>query len=298
MLRERQCGRGNATAHQARCPTGAATSPRISAPEGERRPTPRTVARYLRMNASMPPVRPEKCLYLILLTGVTPSRHLLTCATMQLMAALLRLTGGRGAMSTASRARCPMFRNSESGRMRDQQERTVGGVGTQGRGRPPGQARVVAQRGAGGRASSQDEPSRRRSRRGTGGAFPVSGPGAGVGIAAVALAGPVLLGAGVDAVAGQGTGWGVVSGATAGGLLAALLAVRGRVLGWVAPLPVLAVAAVTAGSVVTSGGPPAARLVRWAVAVFPAMAAAECAVLVVALAAAVLRIGVRRARGV
>ncbi|MFD4975804.1 hypothetical protein [Streptomyces sp. NPDC058424] len=189
-----------------------------------------------------------------------------------------------------------MSRNSESGRMRDQQERTVGGVGTQGRGRPPKQARVVAQRGAGGRAPSQDEPSRRRSRRGTGGAFPVSGPG--VGIAAVALAGPVLLGAGVDAVAGQGTGWGVVSGATAGGLLAALLAVRARVLGWVAPLPVLAVAAVTAGSVLTSGGPPAARLARWAVAVFPAMAAAECAVLVVALAAALLRFGVGRARGV
>ncbi|MGW5128413.1 hypothetical protein ACWEQ7_31095 [Streptomyces sp. NPDC004069] len=102
----------------------------------------------------------------------------------------------------------------------------------------------------------------------------------------------------MDAVAGHGPGWGVVSGATAGALLAAVLAVRGRVLGWVVPLPVPAVAAVTAGWALTSDGPPATRLVRWAVAVFPAMAAAECAVLVVVLAAAVLRFGVGRARRV
>ncbi|MFJ3822133.1 hypothetical protein [Streptomyces nodosus] len=62
-----------------------------------------------------------------------------------------------------------------------------------------------------------------------------------------------------------------------------------------APLPVLAVAAVTAGSVVTTGGPPATRLLRWAVDAFPAMAAAESAMLVVALAASVLRFGVGRA---
>lgn len=179
--------------------------------------------------------------------------------------------------------------------MRDQQERTVGGVGTQGRGCPPGQARVVAQRGAGGRASSQGA-SRGRRPRGTGDASRVGGPGTGA--AALALAGPALLGAAVDAVAGHGPGWGVVSGATAGALLAAVLAVRGRVLGWVVPLPVPAVAAVTAGWALTSDGPPATRLVRWAVAVFPAMAAAECAVLVVVLAAAVLRFGVGRARRV
>ncbi|GED89177.1 hypothetical protein [Streptomyces sp. 6-11-2] len=180
--------------------------------------------------------------------------------------------------------------------MRDQQERTVGGVGAQGRGRSTGQVRVVSQRGAGERAHSRGASRRRRPQRGTGGASQVGGPG--IGIAVAALAGPALLGAAVDAVAGHGPGWGVVSGATAGALLAALLAVRGRVLGWVAPLPVLAVAAVTAGWALTSGGPPATRLVRWAVEAFPAMAAAECAVLGVVSAAAVLRSGAGRARRV
>jgi hypothetical protein len=106
------------------------------------------------------------------------------------------------------------------------------------------------------------------------------------------LLGPLVLGAGLDALVGQGPGWGVVVGATVGAVLASLAAVRRRSLGWVAPLPVLAVASVTAGAMLTSHGSWATRLVRWAVAVFPAMAAAECAVVVVALAAAALRFGV------
>ncbi|OIJ94968.1 hypothetical protein [Streptomyces monashensis] len=108
------------------------------------------------------------------------------------------------------------------------------------------------------------------------------------------LLGPLLLGDGVDALVGQEPGWGVAAGATAGALLGALAAVRRRSLGSVAPLPALAVAVVTAGAVLTSRGPLATRLVRWAVAVFPAMAAAECAVVVVALAAAALRSGMKR----
>ncbi|MGJ5752059.1 hypothetical protein FB563_0129 [Streptomyces puniciscabiei] len=108
------------------------------------------------------------------------------------------------------------------------------------------------------------------------------------------LLGPLLLGDGVDALVGREPGWGVVVGAAAGALLAALAAVRRRALGFVAPLPALAVAVVTAGTVLTSHGPLATRLVRWAVAVFPAMAAAECAVVVVALAVAVLRYGMNR----
>ncbi|MET8980007.1 hypothetical protein ABZX85_30830 [Streptomyces sp. NPDC004539] len=111
------------------------------------------------------------------------------------------------------------------------------------------------------------------------------GPGA---IAALLLA-PLLLGYGVDALTGGGPGWGVVAGATTGALLAGLAAVRRRSLGWVAPLPALAVAGVTAGAVAVSDGPLPTRLVRWAVAVFPAMASAECAVAVVALTVAVLR---------
>ncbi|MER5542332.1 hypothetical protein ACWDBD_31605 [Streptomyces sp. NPDC001118] len=121
-------------------------------------------------------------------------------------------------------------------------------------------------------------------------------PGAGVTVAV--LLGPLVVGAGVDALVGQWPGWGVVVGATTGAVLASLVAVRRRSLGWVAPLPVLAVAAVTAGAMLTSRGPLATRLVRWAVAVFPAMAAAECAVAIVALTVVVLRFGVtRRSRG-
>ena len=106
---------------------------------------------------------------------------------------------------------------------------------------------------------------------------------------AVLLLAPLLLGYGVDALIGGGPGWGVVAGATAGAVLASLAGIRARGLGWVAPLPVLAVAVVTAGAVLTSDDPLPTRLVRWAVAVFPAMASAQGAVLVVALAAAVLR---------
>ncbi|WEO94667.1 hypothetical protein A6P39_011990 [Streptomyces sp. FXJ1.172] len=98
----------------------------------------------------------------------------------------------------------------------------------------------------------------------------------------------------MDHLVGREPGWGLAIGATAGALLAALAAVRRRVLGLVAPLPALAVAVVTAGTVLTAHGPLTTRLVRWAVAVFPAMAAAECAVVIVALAAAVLRYGVNR----
>ena len=103
------------------------------------------------------------------------------------------------------------------------------------------------------------------------------------------LLGPLLLGDGVDVLVGRGPCWGVAVGATAVARLAALAAVRRRSLGMVAPLPVVAVAVVTAGAVLTSHGPLATRLVRWAVAVFPAMAAAECAVVVVALAAVAIR---------
>jgi len=115
---------------------------------------------------------------------------------------------------------------------------------------------------------------------------------------AVLLLAPLLLGYGVDALTGGGPGWGVVAGATAGAVLALLAGIRGqglgRALGWVAPLPALAVAVVTAGAVWASDDPLTTRLVRWAVAVFPAMASAECAVLVVALAAVVLRARMNR----
>ncbi|MGW4569182.1 hypothetical protein ACWEN3_44960 [Streptomyces sp. NPDC004561] len=174
--------------------------------------------------------------------------------------------------------------------MSHQQERAIGARVRHGSATP---GRVVPQGRAGERMpSAAGVPRERRSLPSVGGAPRAGRPGGGV-IAAMLL-GPLLLGYGVDTLVGGEPGWGVVAGASVGALLAALAAVRRRSLGLVAPLPVLAVAVVTAGAVLTSHGPPATRLVRWAVAVFPAMAAAECAVVVVALAAAVLRSKMRR----
>ncbi|MBD0746706.1 hypothetical protein BG418_34315 [Streptomyces sp. CBMA152] len=103
---------------------------------------------------------------------------------------------------------------------------------------------------------------------------------------AAALVVPVLLGAGVDDVLGHRPGWGMAVGAVVGAVWAALGAARREVLWWVAPLPALVVAAVTAGVAVISGSSGktmTTRLVWWAVSAFPAMAAAECAVVVVAV---------------
>lgn len=103
------------------------------------------------------------------------------------------------------------------------------------------------------------------------------------------LVAPLLLGAGLDALSGHVAGWGMTIGAVTGATGSALLASRRSVLSWVAPLPALVVAVVTvAAGMVTNAdasGSPATRLIQWAVAAFPAMAAAECAVLVVAVIA-------------
>lgn len=176
--------------------------------------------------------------------------------------------------------------------MRHQQERVTGAIGAQGQHSSVTQGRVVQQGLPRERTPSAGAPRAQRSQRGGVGTPPVRRPG--VGAIAAMLLGPLLLGSGVDHLVGREPGWGLAIGATAGALLAALAAVRRRVLGLVAPLPALAVAVVTAGTVLTAHGPLTTRLVRWAVAVFPAMAAAECAVVVVALAAAVLRYGVNR----
>jgi hypothetical protein len=101
---------------------------------------------------------------------------------------------------------------------------------------------------------------------------------------ALALLMPPLLGAGVDAVFAHGPSWGLTAGAAAGSAIAAFLAARRGALWWVVPLPVLVVAAITAGTGMLSGSGGkslATELLRWAVAGFPAMAAAECAVLAV-----------------
>ncbi|EST19123.1 hypothetical protein [Streptomyces roseochromogenus] len=176
--------------------------------------------------------------------------------------------------------------------MRHQQERITGAIGPQGRHSPVMHGRVVPQGQAEERMPSAGATRVRRSHRDGGGGRAARRPG--VGAIAVLLLGPLALGAGVDALVGREPGWGVAVGATAGALLAAVAAVRCRSLGLVAPLPVLAVAVVTAGAMLTSHGPLVTRLVRWAVAVFPAMAAAECAIAVVALAAAGLRFGMTR----
>ncbi|OLZ65312.1 hypothetical protein AV521_31965 [Streptomyces sp. IMTB 2501] len=179
--------------------------------------------------------------------------------------------------------------------MPHQQERSTGAIGAQARHGSVTHGRVVPQDRAEERMPSADAPRVRRSQRDGGGGRAARRPGAGALV--VMLFGPLALGAGVDALVVQEPGWGVVVGATAGALLAAVAAVRCRRLGLVAPLPVLAVAVVTAGAMLMSHGPLVTRLVRWAVAVFPAMAAAECAVAVVALAAAGLRFEMTRRGG-
>jgi len=114
---------------------------------------------------------------------------------------------------------------------------------------------------------------------------------------ALALMVPPALGMVVDRSVSSGPGLGLAVGATAGALVASLLAARRRALWWVAPLPVLVVAAVTAGARLVSGSgrsTSATQAVRSAVAAFPAMAGAECAVLVVAVVMAVSRSNGRR----
>ncbi|MFE7121696.1 DUF6542 domain-containing protein [Streptomyces sp. NPDC057654] len=104
------------------------------------------------------------------------------------------------------------------------------------------------------------------------------------GAVGVALVVPPLLGAAADSVIGSGPGWALAVGAVLGGGWATVLAARRRALWWVVPLPPLVVAAVTVGAGLlgeSSGKTLTTDLVRWAVAGFPAMAAAECAVLAV-----------------
>ncbi|MEU7043539.1 DUF6542 domain-containing protein [Streptomyces varsoviensis] len=106
------------------------------------------------------------------------------------------------------------------------------------------------------------------------------------GAVAVALVVPPLLGAAVDSVIGSGPGWTMAAGATLGAAWSTVLAARRHALWWVVPLPPLVVFAVTAGAGLLGGGSAGAKtlatsMVRWAVAGFPAMAAAECAVLAV-----------------
>ncbi|WP_438290023.1 DUF6542 domain-containing protein [Streptomyces sp. HUAS TT7] len=104
---------------------------------------------------------------------------------------------------------------------------------------------------------------------------------------ALTLVVPPLTGACVDAGLGSGSGWGLLVGGVVGAAASAVLGARRKALSWVAPLPALVVAALAA-AVRLATGPSGAGgtststdLVRWAVAVFPAMAAAECAVLAV-----------------
>ncbi|MFI9081484.1 DUF6542 domain-containing protein [Streptomyces sioyaensis] len=105
----------------------------------------------------------------------------------------------------------------------------------------------------------------------------------------IALAAPPFLGAGADALFGLGSGWGLAIGAVVGAVWSTVLASRRNVLSWVAPLPALVVAsvAVAFGMLTNVGGTPLTRLVESAVTAFPAMAAAECAVLVVAVTRAI-----------
>ncbi|MGW2552901.1 hypothetical protein [Streptomyces sp. NPDC001635] len=94
----------------------------------------------------------------------------------------------------------------------------------------------------------------------------------------MALIGGSLLGAAVDGMLGDRPGWGLGLGAAVGALVWA----RRGTLGWVAPLPVLVVAVVTAGFGLVSGvngNTLTTQAALWAVSAFPAMAAAEVAVL-------------------
>ncbi|MFF4283538.1 hypothetical protein [Streptomyces kronopolitis] len=101
-----------------------------------------------------------------------------------------------------------------------------------------------------------------------------------------ALAVPPFLGAGADALFGLDPGWGMAIGAVVGAVWSTLLASRRNVLSWVAPLPALVVAfaAIALGLLTNAGGTLVTRLVESAVAAFPAMIVAECAVLVVVMA--------------
>jgi hypothetical protein len=98
---------------------------------------------------------------------------------------------------------------------------------------------------------------------------------------------PPLAGACVDGALGSGPGWGLLAGGVVGAAASAVLGARQKALGWVAPLPALVVAALAAavhlltGSSSSGGKSTSTDLIRWAVAAFPAMAAAECTVLAV-----------------
>ncbi|MFD7534711.1 hypothetical protein [Streptomyces sp. NPDC059819] len=103
----------------------------------------------------------------------------------------------------------------------------------------------------------------------------------------LALVIPPLAGAGGDMALGSGSGWGLLVGGVVGAVASTVLGVKRRALSWVAPLPALVVAALAA-AVHLSTGPSSAGgksmstdLIRWAVAAFPAIAAAESAVLAV-----------------
>ncbi|MFE9572803.1 hypothetical protein ACFYMW_30390 [Streptomyces sp. NPDC006692] len=104
---------------------------------------------------------------------------------------------------------------------------------------------------------------------------------------ALALVVPPLAGACADAVLGSGSGWGLLAGGVVGAAASAVLGARRQDLSWVAPLPALVVAALAAvvhlltGPSSSGAKSTSTDLIRWAVAAFPAMAAAECTVLVV-----------------
>ncbi|MEV0263646.1 DUF6542 domain-containing protein [Streptomyces sp. NPDC050617] len=170
--------------------------------------------------------------------------------------------------------------------MQEQQARAAGGGQTRrgARGGPyppqewPAPAAEPAPSGA---AGSPRAAGGRRSARAGGAPAARSGNR---GAVAVALVVPPLLGVAVDSVIGSGPGWTLMAGAVLGAGWATVLAARRRALGWVVPLPPLVVAAVTVGAGLlgeSSGKTLSTDLVRWAVAGFPAMAAAECAVLAV-----------------
>ncbi|MFD9823211.1 hypothetical protein [Streptomyces violascens] len=103
----------------------------------------------------------------------------------------------------------------------------------------------------------------------------------------MALVVPPLAGACADVALGSGPGWGLLVGGVVGAAASAVLGARRKALSWVVPLPALVVAALAAavhlmtGPSSSGGKSTSTDLVRWAVAAFPAMAAAECAVLAV-----------------
>lgn len=107
-------------------------------------------------------------------------------------------------------------------------------------------------------------------------------------VVGLALVAPPLVGSCCDIALGSGPGWGLLVGGVVGAVASIVLGARRKVLWWVAPLPALIVAALAAAVYLltrpsSSGGGKAAStdLIRWAVAAFPAMATAQCAVLAV-----------------